>query len=78
MDGIATRSRFGGETPCSDRNGCAPWTTSHAPFDLPRPTPINEETTMTETTRPQRIFVASDLSARCDRALARAALLART
>lgn len=32
---------------------------------------------MTETTRPQRIFMASDLSARCDRALARAALLAR-
>ena len=32
---------------------------------------------MSETTRPQRIFMASDLSARCDRALARAALLAR-
>jgi len=32
---------------------------------------------MTEATRPQRIFMASDLSARCDRALARAALLAR-
>ena len=32
---------------------------------------------MIETTRPQRIFMASDLSARCDRALARAALLAR-
>jgi nucleotide-binding universal stress UspA family protein len=46
-------------------------------FDLPRPTPINEETTMTGNTRPQRIFMASDLSARCDRALARAALHAR-
>jgi len=33
---------------------------------------------MTETTLPQRIFMASDLSARCDRALGRAALLART
>lgn len=32
---------------------------------------------MTETTLPQRIFAASDLSARCDRSLARAALLAR-
>ena len=32
---------------------------------------------MTETTLPKRIFMASDLSARCDRALARAALLAR-
>lgn len=32
---------------------------------------------MTEPTQPQRIFVASDLSARCDRALARAALLAQ-
>lgn len=32
---------------------------------------------MTETTRPQRIFMASDLSARCDRALARVAVLAR-
>lgn len=32
---------------------------------------------MTETPRPRRIFMASDLSARCDRALARAALLAR-
>jgi len=32
---------------------------------------------MTETTRPKRIFMASNLSARCDRALARAALLAR-
>ena len=33
---------------------------------------------MTETTRPQRIFMATDLSARCDRALARAALLGST
>lgn len=32
---------------------------------------------MTEITRPRRVFMASDLSARCDRALARAALLAR-
>lgn len=32
---------------------------------------------MTLTTRPRRIFMASDLSARCDRALARAASLAR-
>lgn len=32
---------------------------------------------MTGTPRPQRIFMASDLSARCDRALARAALLAQ-
>jgi hypothetical protein len=32
---------------------------------------------MTETTRPQRMFMASNLSARCDRALAPAALLAR-
>lgn len=32
---------------------------------------------MTENTRPQRIFMASDLSARCDRAPARAALVAR-
>ncbi|HEY0887038.1 MAG TPA: universal stress protein [Ramlibacter sp.] len=32
---------------------------------------------MTETASPRRILMASDLSARCDRALARAALLAR-
>ena len=30
---------------------------------------------MNETTPPQRIFMANDLSARCDRALARAAQL---
>ena len=32
---------------------------------------------MNETTPPQRIFMANDLSARCDRALARAAQLAQ-
>ena len=51
---------------------------SSSPFHVPRPTPLNEETTMTETTRPQRIFISTDLSARCDRALARAALLGST
>lgn len=33
---------------------------------------------MTQISLPQRVFVASDMSARCDRALARAALLARS
>ena len=51
--------------------------TRHAPFDPPGPTLINEETTTTEATRPRCIFMASDLSARCDRTLARAALFAR-
>jgi nucleotide-binding universal stress UspA family protein len=32
---------------------------------------------MTQTSLPQRVFLATDMSARCDRALARAALLAR-
>jgi nucleotide-binding universal stress UspA family protein len=45
-------------------------------FDIwPAQPRFNQETTMT--TLPQRILLATDLSARCDRALARAALLAR-